>query len=227
MRGGLFFLGWRIWDNSFLLGSAHQLLFSPLQDFFFSVEKGGNRISYQKYESREVHKTLRMLRRTVAHLAGVTKSSGLLTDKHALWSSHDESFSNGRNPVIDVTHLTTSIPGIPNEELKLRVTKFLEAQQQSNAARHEVSVAREIETMRKTVPPHQFKKFLKNLEVAKKKSDEDLLQLEHLSPMQLHKELEKRRRRDSFYSWMNVLAYAGMAVGLQLIVYVLGFRIFW
>ncbi|CCD15720.1 unnamed protein product [Trypanosoma congolense IL3000] len=96
---------------------------------------------------------------------------------------------------VDPRRLPNTIPGIGREELAAR----LEKQQREFARKYEETRAddlvREIDTMRRAMPPEEFKRFLRGIEEAEAKDAREAAKTSAMSPMQLYRYQQRQRRR--------------------------------
>lgn len=171
----------------------------------------------------------------------VSGATGTGTTRHTAWDQgpamHDvnsvkASSSSTHSPTTDATDaqgavhnpaaLPNTIPGISREELQRRLEKFQTTQMTQKYKRHEELVSREIDEMRRAMPPDQFAEFMENVNAKEAMQQEELRKVQGMTPTEYHRYMTRKKRRDNFWQWVNVWAVFGVFMGgIGLIVYFL------
>lgn len=76
--------------------------------------------------------------------------------------------------------------------------------------------------MRRAMPPAMFAEFLENLQEKEAMRLEEREKVQGMTPHEFHRYMTRKKRRDSFWEWVNLCALMGVFVGgIAMIVYFL------
>ncbi|PBJ69589.1 hypothetical protein BCY84_19682 [Trypanosoma cruzi cruzi] len=115
-------------------------------------------------------------------------------------SSFASSFS------IDPKKLPNTIPGVSREELAERLERYQRELSYKAAQASARELADEIETMRRALPPEQFRQFLQDVDAMAEKNEKEIARLSAMSPQQLYRYHQRQRRRMRLQAiWKSVV----------------------
>jgi hypothetical protein len=173
-----------------------------------------------------------MLRRQTLWLA-IKVVPGAGPSGSTSWGTKPSDFSQRQNTVldshgdVDLSALPSTIPGVSREELAERLRKMESMQRQQTMSAHRDSIAKQIDTMRRAMPPKQFKEFLRGLEEKEAKSMDEAEKVSHMTPTELYRYQLKKQRNQNILQWINLLALcAAFVLGIYFLFYFLIFHFY-
>lgn len=125
---------------------------------------------------------------------------------------------------VNLDALPNTIPGVSREELAERLRKMAEIQQQKAETAHRDSLAKHIDTMRRAMPPDQFKEFLKSIEEKEALDMEESEKMSSMTPLELYRYQRRKAQKENIRQWLNVLSVvAAFFGGIYVLFYFLCF----
>mmetsp|Transcript_11976 Transcript_11976/g.13782 ORF Transcript_11976/g.13782 Transcript_11976/m.13782 type:complete len:175 (+) Transcript_11976:52-576(+) len=106
---------------------------------------------------------------------------------------------------VNLDAIPNTIPGISREELAERVRKMAEIHQQKADSAHRDSLAKHIDTMRRAMPPDQFKEFLRSIEEKEALNAEEAEKMSSMTPLELYRYQRRKAQRENLRQWLNVI----------------------
>lgn len=113
---------------------------------------------------------------------------------------------------VDLSAIPSTIPGVSREELAEKLKAMQNIHQQKLSRQHEINFPRQIDTMRRAMPPAQFREFLESVEKKEAESLAEQEKMANMTPMQLFRYQQKKKRRENIAQWLNVFWLAFMVV---------------
>jgi hypothetical protein len=172
-----------------------------------------------------------MLRRQIVRLGVKVVPGGVSTQ--VSWDMKPKDFTQNQNTVrdehggINLEALPNTIPGVSREELAEKLNKMGSLQRQQTTNAHRDSIARQIDTMRRAMPPDQFKEFLSKLESKEALAMDEAEKMNEMSPTELYRYQLKRQRNNNIKQWINVIMLVGAFVfGIFFMFYFLLFHFY-
>ncbi|KAG8343000.1 hypothetical protein TRVL_06174 [Trypanosoma vivax] len=113
--------------------------------------------------------------------------------------------------IVDLQRLPDTIPGVSRGELADRL-----CQQHRKLVRDRAQVTAshlvdEIDSMRRAMPPEEFKQFLRDLEALRLGSEKKAMWLSSLSPVQLYRHQRRERLRLRFHLlWKTLVLFVSV-----------------
>ena len=131
---------------------------------------------------------------------------------------------------LDLSHMP-AIPGMAPEELAMKLLEFEKkraqqvAQHLSGEAEHNRRI-NEIEAMRMSMSPRDFKEFMETMEKEQEASEAELEKMRGMTPQQLFAYQKQKAVVSPFWRFMDFCTYWGMATGGTFMMYYIMFKHF-
>lgn len=149
------------------------------------------------------------------------------------WDKKPSDFNQRQNTVrdaqgdININALPNTIPGVSREELAEKLRKMETIQRQKTVDAHRESISKQIDTMRRAMPPKEFKEFLRTLEEREAKAMDEAELIGHMTPMQLYRYQLKKQRNENIKQWLNLVALVAVFLfGIYFLFYFLLFHFY-
>lgn len=170
-----------------------------------------------------------MFKRPVARLAVKVVPGGAPSPN--AWDKKPMDLNQRQNTVrnesggVNLESLPNTIPGVSREELAERLQKMGSFQRQQVVNSHRESISRQIDTMRRAMPPTEFKEFLRKLEEKEALEMDEAEKMDQMTPTQLYRYQLKKARNENIKQWINVIALGAVFVlGIYFMFYFLLFH---
>ncbi|KEG09886.1 hypothetical protein DQ04_04491040 [Trypanosoma grayi] len=144
-------------------------------------------------------------RRCVAAAAAATTTGSSSSSSSSSSNSNDEAHPSSSKFSIDPRRLPDTIPGVSREELAARLEKYQRELAYKAAQATSRELANEIDTMRRAMPPEQFRKFLHDLDAIEAKNAKEAARINAMSPSQLYRYQQRQHRRQWFRRFAKTL----------------------
>lgn len=125
----------------------------------------------------------------------------------------------GVDNTVNMNAIPNTIPGVSREELAKRLAQMESLQKQKAHEAHVDNVAKEIDNMRRAMPPQQFKEFLENLEKKEAETAEEAEKVGKMSPTELYRYQLKKERREKRTQLINLIFLMTMFFGAIYIIF--------
>lgn len=149
------------------------------------------------------------------------------------WDMRPNDFQQRHNTVhndngtINLDSLPNTIPGVSREELAEKLQKMGAAHRQKTTDKHRENIARQIDTMRRAMPPAEFKEFLRQLEAKEALAMDEAEKVDSMTPAELYRYQLKRQRNQNLWQWVYVIMLGGAFVmGIFFMFYFLLFHFY-